>query len=662
MFILALVAYWVTMPTTITLEDAGLFQMVCHLGGISHPPGYPLFTLLCQGMVQVPGVVNGNLVSALFAGLAVAVFHDVAFQLTRDRIIAYVASLAWAFGAAFWSQAIIIEVYSLAALMFMLVWWCLLRFVASANVRWWYAACLLLGLALTNHWPLMILSSLGLLIAVQPAWSRLLEELRSPVFVGASIGLVLLGLLPYVTLLFSTADDFGVYGPINSLDNLLKYIARSPYSDDHAVAGWGDKAMYAGWLVQQTFSQNGFIVAPFTIVGLVVTFVLLPRHVALSLLAVFLGSTYVLLLLLNFQYSHYFQAIFKPYPVIAYAAVAFWTAFGVRWLGSLLARASVRTAPALAGVVIIAGFVTNFPAMDRSGGSLIDTFARTVLNSLPPNAVLFVRGDNATGPFGYLHYVEGVRPDIELRDWENLVFPNRLTSPFAPIPEQDAAIDRYIKATTRPVFVIEESLQPRIGYGAFYQFNPGGTTRKEFPPALAAYVDLLVTVYTNDLSQDAHEQYFLSYELLQFSRHYIEYAIERGNRDLPPEITDRVLALQRTFPGRLVTLQALLPLAKTGAQKDTLLTMAAAAEQDIPEYTPPRNLARFYAAVARVQMLAPRNVARAIEYYQLSLRKWPGADNAAICELMNLYESESRPTERSELQAAWPEQDCTEAG
>ena len=74
-FFIAAFLYVSTMPRSITLEDAGLFQMVCHLGGISHPPGYPLFTLLCNQMTVATSVIAGNLISVVFALLAIVVFY-----------------------------------------------------------------------------------------------------------------------------------------------------------------------------------------------------------------------------------------------------------------------------------------------------------------------------------------------------------------------------------------------------------------------------------------------------------------------------------------------------------------------------------------------------------------------------------------------------------
>ncbi|MDZ7686827.1 MAG: hypothetical protein U5O39_19200 [Gammaproteobacteria bacterium] len=82
----------------------------------------------------------------------------------------------------------------------------------------------------------------------------------------------------------------------------------------------------------------------------------------------------------------------------------------------------------------------------------------TILASMPEDAVLFVHGDNYTGLIGYLHYVEQVRPDIELRDWDNLVFPNRLASPYAPVPAQIERNESFLLEQTRPVFATEPRL------------------------------------------------------------------------------------------------------------------------------------------------------------------------------------------------------------
>ena len=155
--------YALTMPRSITLEDAGLFQMVCHLGGISHPPGYPLFTLLCQQMVWGDTVIPGNAVSTIFALGAVIMLFHVVCALGVDKWTALIAATAYGISATFWSQAIIIEVYSLAAFLFIAAWWLLLRFLATNAHGYAWGVAAVAGLSLANHWPIFVLSCLEMM-------------------------------------------------------------------------------------------------------------------------------------------------------------------------------------------------------------------------------------------------------------------------------------------------------------------------------------------------------------------------------------------------------------------------------------------------------------------------------------------------------------------
>jgi len=129
-FVTTLVVYVMTMPATITLEDSGLFQMVCHNGGIGHPPGYPLFILACQGFVDLPvfteGVFAGNLLSAVFASFSCVCLLFVCFEILHDKHLSVLVTLFYGFSATFWSQAIIIEVYTLSVILFLAcLWLCL---------------------------------------------------------------------------------------------------------------------------------------------------------------------------------------------------------------------------------------------------------------------------------------------------------------------------------------------------------------------------------------------------------------------------------------------------------------------------------------------------------------------------------------------------------
>ena len=119
-------------------------------------------------------------------------------------------------------------------------------------------------------------------------------------------------------------------------------------------------------------------------------------------------------------------------------ALAFW-AWGA-WAGmgavSLATRvlAGRRWAPALGVGVAALPLALNWPAVTRRGApdaALPAALAQSILASAPPNAVLFVAGDNDTYPLWYWQQALGVRRDVAL-----------VTIPLLPAPWYRAELAR----------------------------------------------------------------------------------------------------------------------------------------------------------------------------------------------------------------------------
>ncbi len=151
-FLVSLAVYVYTLAPTVTLEDSGELAVgAAHLG-VPHPPGYPIWTILTWLFTKLLAFVHfrGQPNPAYGAGFASAFFGAVAAGLTatlicrsgRDllRSIRRVteaigtnaesaicwaggvsASLLFAFSPVNWSQAVIVEVYSLNAFFLVLV-------------------------------------------------------------------------------------------------------------------------------------------------------------------------------------------------------------------------------------------------------------------------------------------------------------------------------------------------------------------------------------------------------------------------------------------------------------------------------------------------------------------------------------------------------------
>ncbi|NWX86734.1 TM260 protein, partial [Nothoprocta pentlandii] len=76
--------------------------------------------------------------------------------------------------------------------------------------------------------------------------------------------------------------------------------------------------------------------------------------------------------------------------------------------------------PALA--LVASQIWANYSACDQSSNYVVDNFARNLLSSMPTGAVVLLRGDLPGNALRYLHYCEGMRPDITLVDQEMMTY------------------------------------------------------------------------------------------------------------------------------------------------------------------------------------------------------------------------------------------------
>ncbi|SKB74710.1 glycosyltransferase family 117 protein [Dyadobacter psychrophilus] len=97
-----------------------------------------------------------------------------------------------------------------------------------------------------------------------------------------------------------------------------------------------------------------------------------------------------------------------------------WIGFGVMAVAGFLQKA-IQTTRLRTALTVAAGFsvplimlAKGWDNHDRSNRYHSVDFARNLLNSCAPNAILFTGGDNDTFPLWYLQEVEGVRTDVRV--------------------------------------------------------------------------------------------------------------------------------------------------------------------------------------------------------------------------------------------------------
>lgn len=622
------VLYFLTMPATITLEDGGIFQMVCHLGGISHPPGYPLFTGLCQSLVFGTSPLAGNLVSFYFALGAVIALYFVVLELSNDALLALFAASAYGLTRCLWSQAIIIEVYSLAAFQFFLCWWLLLKFSRSGRTQYWYGLCFCGGLALSNHWPLFVLSCFGFVSVFWQYRERFLSLLQVRT-VFLSLLSVALGLSPYL-LLFQSDPAIAMYGEVG-LKNFVPYVLREYYDDNHVGSRTVDKLQYLGWLLPLTGSQLGLLAIPLALIGLVEAREKLGNTNTVSVILTYLGSTFILATLLSFRYEPQVKGVFLPYPVIAMGAYAILVALGAAWVVRRLD--TVRPAYAYLIMVLLpcSMVLSNYYEVDRSRSKIADEYGRIVLNSLPENALMLVGGDNQIGPIGYLNRVADVRPDVTVQSISGLLFADNMIRQRLP-PEDRIQLLRDFKNTTgRRVFAVEQLTPLDVDYGFYYEFEGQGD-RRVFVPEIARFSDYLTEVYQAELIVDSHEKVLLHSLIVSLARLYSEEAVLTGVESMDPVSLSRLQRLQTTLPGKMSSLRTM---TATNPLSEGLLAFAFSVEDDLDQSIAKQHDALVFEFIARI-LLARGDKEAAEAYFQKSIVRYPTSQNAALCEYVAL--------------------------
>jgi len=229
--------YFYTLAPTVTLEDSGELAVAGDYLGVPHPPGYPIWSMLSWifsrifRFVSFRGQPNpawsiglsSAFCGALATGVTAALICRSGSDLLReshhavgesergsDRLICWIAgvaaSLLFAFSPCMWSQAVIVEVYSLNAFFLMLIFLLVYLWMRQPSDRLFYLTAFVFGLGLTNYQALL-LAALALVVAVA---LRDLELFRDFAILG----------LPYVAVLALVRRWGALPGPLPNVDSV----------------------------------------------------------------------------------------------------------------------------------------------------------------------------------------------------------------------------------------------------------------------------------------------------------------------------------------------------------------------------------------------------------------------------------------------------------
>jgi len=186
------------------------------------------------------------------------------------------------------------------------------------------------------------------------------------------------------------------------------------------------------------------------------------RNRALAVLVLFIVTGLAIIVFLN---QPPYQPRERDYAYVgSFFAFAIWIGLGstglIEFIHHKLKNQSLSIG--IVALLLLASPVwmgyQNWDDHDRSNRYVAPDYAKNLLNSLAPNAIVFTNGDNDTFPLWYAQEVEGVRTDVRIvclsllnTDWYIKQLKNQWSHESAPLPFSytDEEIDRITSRIDR---------------------------------------------------------------------------------------------------------------------------------------------------------------------------------------------------------------------
>ena len=461
----AFVLYLLTLAPTTQFWDASEYVTAAHSLGIPHPPGNPFFVIFAHVWGLLPlGAdyarrinILAAVSSALCAGLWFLIgerwLRDVAIPDRWRRLAALAGALVGATMFTVWNQSVVNEkVYSLSVLSITLILWITLRWAdqppATRRDHLLVLIVYLLALTATNQLMGLLVAPAVLVYVVMTDPGALIR----PRFLAAAAIVAVAGLSVNLFIpIRAHLDPYLNQGDAFTWPALRAVLTREQFAkpsifDNPMYPPEGNPGrsltlvgqqllnywQYFSWQFGRDWSLGlqRFLAVLFTGLGIIGArrHWAAERRSALAMTALMLTLSVALVFYLNFKWG-YSQPYASPgleheirerdyFFVASFAAWGVWVGMGLAAIGESLAtwlrspRAWRLAVPVL--LVALIPLVGNRLTASRRGETVARDYARDVLNSVDPYALIITTGDNDTFPLWHAQEVEGLRRDVSV--------------------------------------------------------------------------------------------------------------------------------------------------------------------------------------------------------------------------------------------------------
>lgn len=409
-----LLLYLRTRCPTVYLGDAGEIATAIASGGVVHPPGYPVFSLLGRLSLLIPlgePAFRIGCFVALAGAAALAVLFLAARAAGCSRWASATGVILFGLSYTFWSQCVRVEVYSFHLLLVALALLFALHFRHTGKTAAAAGMGIALSLGVAHHLTIVLLGPALLLLCGPRLWAE--PRRASRLAVLAACGLV--GPVCWLLLMvWARAEPLQDWGRPVTLALLWSHVSGRFYHGNLGIPdpprlfrGLGEAAGLAAdsfpyltfllpaagcWLLWKR--QRSLAAALFTGAGVITAYNLCYRILDIS--------------------SYYLPVWALAVVPLGYALDGAAGALAERSLGRGL-KGTLLAASVLVLAAVLPAW-RNWASCDLSRATWVRDFARLKLEHTDPGGVLLTRWDPDTFPIWYVQDVLHVRPDVAVVD------------------------------------------------------------------------------------------------------------------------------------------------------------------------------------------------------------------------------------------------------
>lgn len=409
--------------------DSAEFALIFARGGVAHPSGYPLYTLILRLMSWLPVSTPALGAALTTAGIGAAAVGVLGAAMVRWGVRPWVAACAasiFGFSRLFWELSTHAEVFALHALLGAGI----LAAVAPGGPtrlrgsRRAMLLGLLAGAGLANNHTLVLLAPIGLAGVYRAGH----EMQRRPAAFGLAAAAMCVGLLPYLLLPF-WSDGAWVWGDVQTASGLWAHITRADFgSFSFGVYGEDHYALeqVSRWLFHSTIAT--LFVGPLLVVlgyhlwltGRVPGLIHRSDVIALLLSSLLAGP--VLLSMMNLAPEGIAVRVIERFYVLPALLLTLPMAAAMEWLAMRYQLATARAWP----VVVVVGYLQLLASLQTVTDHhfpAVHNYITNTLAQVEQDAALLGTGDHRL--FGYLYAQQalGLRPDVLVIDVSMMRYP-----------------------------------------------------------------------------------------------------------------------------------------------------------------------------------------------------------------------------------------------